>query len=86
MKKVLIKFLKWCLRKLGGVKRIEYNMPEREKQYIKEVTAIQDRYNSKSFQNNNKSVELKENYLEPLQFFFDYDFKINFSDIPSSCN
>ena len=82
LNKWLIKLLKKLLRKLGGVKRVEYTMSEKEKVEISEMNAIRKRYESESFLKSKKSVEIESDYPNKLSLFFEHNFKVKFDNIP----
>lgn len=85
MKKVLIKFLKNCLRKLDGIKRVEFKMSDSNLKKFDESRLMEQ--NAMFLKNIKESghkqkVEFEEENYTPTCFCFEHNFKVQFDEIP----
>lgn len=83
VKKQLVRFLKWCLRKLGAIKRVEYVMPMSQRKINEQLNEMK-KYSEfiEKAQKDRKEVSIKSEYPKDNFLFFEHNFNVYFNDIP----
>jgi hypothetical protein len=84
LRKWLIKVLKKWLKKLGGVKRVEWNMDAKQKEYLEQMRiaheSVDNFRNSEEFM---KNIEIGKEFPNNLAFYFEHNFRVKLANIPS---